>query len=49
MPTETEEFCSSKLTLLKNTVCVVYIAGQKNFLQALTHGRPDVIVGIATY
>jgi len=36
MPSETEKFCSSKLTLFKNTVCVALIAGQKNFLKALT-------------
>jgi hypothetical protein len=36
MPAESEKFCSSKLTLFMNTVCVALIAGQKNFLQVLT-------------
>ena len=36
MSAETEKFCSSKLTLFMNTVCVALIAGQKNFLQVLT-------------
>jgi hypothetical protein len=36
MPAENEKFCSPKLTMFKNTVCVALIAGQKNFLPVLT-------------
>lgn len=36
MPAETEKFCSSKLTLFKNTVYVALIVGKMNFVQALT-------------
>jgi hypothetical protein len=34
-PAETEKFCSFKLTLFKNTLCVALKAGYKNFLQVL--------------